>query len=125
MLQVILSPLFLSPSFRALLGGSFGFASGVRKGGPSARLRLNAILNGCGTYAPAMGSQLGTLSLFYCCFNNLLILVRGDSEVHAPVAGGLAGCLYKVQASWRVLGAYGAASAVAFSAIDQYMRRYL
>lgn len=108
-----------------LLGGAYGLGVGINKGGETARLRVNALLNGCSTHAPRLASEFGALSLFYCCFNNLLITARGDSEIHAPIAGGLAGCLYKSRGSWRVFSTYGIASSLGFSAIDQYMRRYL
>ncbi|KAL8427052.1 hypothetical protein Efla_005208 [Eimeria flavescens] len=107
------------------LGGGYGFLSGLKRGGETPRLRLNSVLNGCSMHAPRLGSEFAALSLFYCCFNNALILMRGESEMHAPIAGALAGCLYRCRASWRLFATYGVASSVAFTAIDQYMRRYL
>ncbi|EPR60150.1 mitochondrial inner membrane translocase subunit TIM17, putative [Toxoplasma gondii ME49] len=107
------------------LGGLYGFGAGLKRGGSTARLRLNAILNGCSDYAPKAGAQLGTITLFYCCFNNLLGLFREDEPTNAPIAGAAAGALYKSMASWKVLGAYSLTASLAFAGIDQYLRKYV
>ncbi|CBZ54713.1 hypothetical protein NCLIV_051400 [Neospora caninum Liverpool] len=107
------------------LGGLYGFGVGLKRGGATARLRINAILNGCSEHAPKTGAQLGTITLFYCCFNNLLGLFREDEPTNAPIAGAAAGALYKSLASWKVLGAYAATASLAFTGIDQYLRKYV
>ncbi|PFH37126.1 hypothetical protein BESB_035840 [Besnoitia besnoiti] len=107
------------------LGALYGVGVGIQRGGSTARLRLNALLNGCSEYAPKAGAQLGTITLFYCCFNNLLGLFREDEPTNAPIAGAAAGALYKSLASWKVLGAYSLTSSLIFTGIDQYLRKYV
>lgn len=53
--------------------------------------------------------------MFYCGFNNLIGWLNGGDEiVNAPIAGALAGGLYKVAGSWRARVIYSFGSAGAF-----------
>lgn len=50
--------------------------------------------------------------MFYCGFNNLIGLINGSEErINAPIAGALAGGLFKIAGSWRVRVTYSIASA--------------
>ncbi|PHJ15991.1 mitochondrial import inner membrane translocase, partial [Cystoisospora suis] len=107
------------------LGGVYGVCVGLKRGGSTARLRLNSLLNACTQYPPATAAQLATITLFYCCFSNLLGMFREDHPTNATISGALAGGLYKSLASWKVNTAYSVTSALGFTAIDQYLRKYV
>uniref|UniRef100_A0A0G4I2L1 Mitochondrial import inner membrane translocase subunit TIM23 n=1 Tax=Chromera velia CCMP2878 TaxID=1169474 RepID=A0A0G4I2L1_9ALVE len=105
------------------VGGSYGLALGVSKGGATRKLFLNSVLNSCSTHGPGLANQCGVITMFYVGFNNLVAWIRGEDDViNAATSGFLAGGLYKVTQSWMAAGRYAAASTVAFTGVDLALR---
>eukprot|EP00397_Hematodinium_sp_SG-2012_P051859 GEMP01061014.1.p1 GENE.GEMP01061014.1~~GEMP01061014.1.p1 ORF type:complete len:164 (+),score=31.12 GEMP01061014.1:191-682(+) len=105
------------------LGGSYGALLGLQKGGATPKLVLNSVMNSVGSKGPALANQCAIITMFYCGFNPFIGWMRGeDDQFNAISAGFLSGGLFKVTTSWKAAGRYGAASCVAFTAIDQGFR---
>lgn len=50
-------------------------------------------------------------AMFYCGFSNVINMVTGsDRWINAPIAGSLAGGLFKAAGSWRAMATYSVAS---------------
>jgi len=104
-------------------GGMYGFMVGLQKGGPTSKLRINAITNAVSSKGPMLANQGAIITMFYVNIRQLVAWGRGnDDEINSVVAGGAAGALYKSTASWNMIGRYGAASAAVFTTVDYCLR---
>lgn len=64
------------------------------------------------------------MTLYYVCSNQFLQWIRGeDDHFNAPICGTFAGALYKSGGTWLQCGRYAGAAGVAFTGIDQAIRR--
>jgi import inner membrane translocase subunit TIM23 len=104
-------------------GGAFGVLRGIQQGGATRKLKVNAILNSVGSRAPMLANQSATMTMMYVLSNQFIGWARGaDDEYNAVTAGAFAGALYKSTATWPIMGRYGAAGMVFFSAVDYGLR---
>jgi len=86
------------------LGGVWGLREGLGRplAIPSARLRLNAVLNAVTRRASWMGNSAGVLALVYNGLNSSIDYARGKHDMWGSMAaGGLSGALYKCTAGVR------------------------
>jgi len=107
-----------------LSGGAYGALLGVRQGGATPKLFVNAVLNSSSRYGPALGNQCAIITMFYVGFSNLVSFARGADDVgNAACAGALSGALYKsASRSWQSAAKYSVISAGFFTGIDYAMR---
>lgn len=81
------------------LGGTYGFAEGLRKtaGSTSARLRINGVLNAMTRRGPFLGNTAGVLALTYNLINSSIGYVRGEHDyLNSLAAGAVSGALFRV-----------------------------
>mmetsp|Transcript_44934 Transcript_44934/g.83870 ORF Transcript_44934/g.83870 Transcript_44934/m.83870 type:complete len:170 (-) Transcript_44934:33-542(-) len=107
-----------------LTGGFYGGLLGVRQGGATPKLFLNAVLNSCSRYGPALANQSAIITMYYVCLHGFLGFFRtNDDGLNAVGAGAASGALYKVAGrSWQTAAKYSGASCVFFTGIDFLMR---
>jgi import inner membrane translocase subunit TIM23 len=104
-------------------GGAYGLVLGLQQGGSTPKLRMNAVLNAAGSKGPMLANQCATMTMFFVGSKGLLGWARGsDDEANAPVAGAVAGALYKCTASWSMIARYSVASMSLFTAADLALR---
>lgn len=102
-----------------LLGGAYGLAVGLQKGGATPKLVLNSVLNSCSHYGPALANRAAPITMFYVGFNGLVSWGRGsDDMITSAISGMLAGGLYKITSSWRSAIKYSAATACICTSVD-------
>lgn len=81
------------------IGGTYGFAEGLRKtaGSTSARLRINGVLNAMTRRGPFLGNTAGVLAMTYNLINSSIGYFRGEHDIlNSLAAGAVSGALFRV-----------------------------
>lgn len=97
-----------------LIGGSYGLAMGLYKGGATRRLMMNSLLNSCATNGPFLANQCAAISTFHhlwfhhYLFSNVLLWIQQSDWPYKWIRGAhqrthiRSSCWGSIQNWWKL-----------------------